>query len=187
MRFCRVYFWVVLCVAPFATALAQRLAAVTTGTRLRVVTCDGEVVTGEFGGLRGDTLDMAINRRLTSTEDFAPEKVRVARAIALDQIRTYAVFERYESRAGRGALVGSGLGLALIGVARATDLSYERKGGAATIPTIALAVPAALVLVVVGAALGSASGPEQWSMPQIVRASIIPAPTGMHAVLSVRF
>ena len=66
MRFCRVYFWVVLCVAPFATALAQRLAAVTTGTRLRVVTCDGEVVTGEFGGLRGDTLDMAINRRVTS-------------------------------------------------------------------------------------------------------------------------
>ena len=187
MRLCRVYIWVVLWVAPFVTAQAQRLAAVTTGTRLRVVTCDGEIVTGEFGGLRGDTVDMAIERRVTSTTDFPPEKVRVARAIAIDRIRTYAVFERYESRAGRGALVGSGLGLALIGVARATDLAYERKGGAATIPLIALAVPAALVLVVVGAALGSASGPEHWSMPQIVRASIDPVPTGIHAVFLVRF
>lgn len=65
----------------------------------------------------------------------------VTQAVAADCVRDYAVFERYGNSGGRGALVGGGLGLVLVGAAWAGDRSSERKGGTATIPSSAVAVP----------------------------------------------
>lgn len=172
---------------PLRPVLAQRLDAVAAGTRMRLTLYNGEVVTGESGYLRGDSLDVVITQRTQSQGAPPHSVVRRARSIALDSIRTYAVVVGREGRAGRGALVGAGLGLALIGAAAASDLAYERRGGAAQIPGVALATPAALIFVLVGAALGSASGAERWSEPQSVHAVAMPMPHGVRAAVSVAF
>jgi hypothetical protein len=177
----------VLTAASVTPAHAQRLASVPLGSQVRLVTCAGASITGKFGGIRSDSVDLAVDSVVTSTVTFPPDRVTVARAVAVDCVRTYSVFERYGSSAGRGALVGGGVGLALIGVAWAGDRAYERKGGAATLPAIAVAVPIALVLTGVGAWIGSASGPEQWSVPQGIAAQIRMLPRGGVAALSLRF
>jgi hypothetical protein len=187
MRWHFVGVWIAVLMIPVKPLPAQRLDSIAQGTRVRVVMDDGEVVTGAFGFLRGDSIDVTIFRPMKPGPAAPRESVRGARALAIGRIQNYAVFERNESRAGHGALVGAGFGLALIGVTLAGDIACERKGGAANIPATALAVPTALVLVVVGAVLGSHNGPERWSIPRTVHATMLTSPTGAGAALSVRF
>ncbi len=166
---------------------AQRLSAVPLGTPVRIVTCTGTTLAGRFGGIRGDSVDVAMDSVETSTVTFPPNRVTVARTVPADCVITYSVFERYGNRAGRGALVGAGLGLAVVGAAWASDRAYERRGGDAIIPTTAFAVPLALVLTGVGAWIGAVTGPEQWSVPRGIAAQIRMVPQGGVAALSVRF
>jgi hypothetical protein len=179
--------WIVIASCPIRPLPAQRLDAVAAGTRMRLTLCNGEVVMGESGYLRGDSLDVVITQRTQSADAPPLTVVRRARSIALDSIRTYAVVVGHEGRGGHGALVGASIGLALIGVALASDIAYERRGGAAQIPNVALATPVALVFVLVGAALGSASGAERWSEPRYVHALVLPTPHGLRAAVSVSF
>jgi hypothetical protein len=179
--------WIAIASCPLRPLPAQRLEAVAAGTRMRLTLCNGDVVVGESGYLRGDSLDVVITER-TASKDAPPlTQVRRARSIALDSIRTYAVVVGRKGRGPRGALIGAGLGLALIGAAAAGDIAFERRGGAAQIPGVALATPVALVFVLVGAAFGSASGEERWSEPQYVHAIVLPTPRGLRAAVSVGF
>ncbi len=161
-----------LAAASVTTAHAQRISTVPFGSRIRIETCLGAPIVGAFGGVRSDSIQVVIDSVVTSTTSFQPDRIVVARAIAVDCAWTYSVFERYGNRAGRGALVGAGVGLALIGAALAGDLAYERRGGAAQLPATAFAVPVALILTGIGALIGSASGPEQWSPPQATAAAL---------------
>ena len=172
---------------PIRPVLAQRLEAVAAGTRMRLTLCNGDVVMGESGYVRGDSLDVVIMQRTQSQAAPPLSVVRRARAIAIDSIRTFAVVVGHDGRAGRGALIGGGLGLALIGMAAASDIAYERRGGAAQLPGVAFATPVALVFVLVGVAVGSASGPERWSEPQSVHAVVLPTPHGLRAAVSLAF
>ncbi len=166
---------------------AQRLQDLPIGKPIRLETCTGKTLTGKFGGLRGDSVDVAIDSVVTSTVTFPPDRITIARTIGTDCVRSYSVFERYASSAGRGALIGAGLGAVVVGVAWASDRAYERQGGAASIPTTALAVPVALVLTGIGAWIGAVSGTEQWSTPQRIAVDFRPMPGGNLSALSVRF
>ena len=158
--------WIAIASGPFQPLPAQRLDAIAAGTRMRITLCNGEVVIGESGYLRGDSLDVVVTQR-TQGQDAAPlTLVRRTRSIARDSIRTYAVVVGRDGRGVNGALIGAGLGLAVIGAAAASDIAFERRGGAAQIPSVALATPVALLFVLVGAAMGSASGEDRWSEPQ---------------------
>jgi hypothetical protein len=179
--------WIAIASYPLRPLPAQRLESVAAGTRMRITLCNGDVVIGESGYLRGDSLDVVVTQR-TQAQGGAPlTLVRRTRSIARDSIRTYSVVVGRDGRAGDGALIGAGLGLAVIGVAAASDIAFDRRGGAAQIPSVALATPVAFIFVLVGAAMGSASGEDRWSEPQHVRAIVVPTPRGMHAVVSVTF
>lgn len=169
------------------TAGAQRIAAVPLGARMRIVTCTGTTITGKYGGISGDSIALAVDSMEAAPVGYAPERVTVARSVATSCVQTWSVFEKYGSAAGRGALVGGGLGLALISLAYAGDLANERRGGDTIIPATAFAVPVALVLTGIGAWLGAISGPEQWSVPTGMSASMRVVPGGGVTGLSVRF
>ena len=187
MRGCGRWVLTLVAIVSVRSACAQRLSTVPLGSRVRIVTCTGTTNAGRFGGIRGDSVDLAMDSVVTSSVTFPPDRITVARALPVSCAITYSVFERYGNSAGRGALVGGGLGLALVGAAWAGDRAYERKGGAATIPTIAIAVPIALVLTGIGAWIGAVSGPEQWSVPQGIGSDIRMLPPGALAALAVRF
>jgi hypothetical protein len=168
-------------------AHAQPLNTVPFGRPMRIATCTGAMLVGTFGGVRGDSIALAMDSVVTSTVTFPPERMTIARVVPTACVRSYSVLEGVGRRTGTGALVGAGLGLAFVGWAWAEDRAYERKGGAAMIPGTAFAVPIALVLTGVGAWIGSVSGPERWSTPQGLAAEFRAVPRGLGAGVSVRF
>lgn len=170
-----------------STLQAQPLATVRHGTTMRVETCTGATLTGRFEGVRADSLTLSSDSVVTSTVTFPPDRVTVTRAVATTCVRSYSVFERYGSSVGRGALVGGGIGLALVAVAYAGDRAYERRGGAATLPAVAFAVPVALALTGIGALIGTQSGPEEWSAPRAYGMHLRVLPQGGPGLLAIRF
>ena len=189
MRWRGVVLSTVLTLAAVASASAQRFASVVVGTQVRIVTADGTVTTGEFVGLRGDTALIARATVVPSTGPALGDQARVGRAIAVTDIRTYAIRVRSKSLAVYGALAGGGLALALIHATRSPDVGCDRDHPCGELPLTSrgLAVRAALVLVAAGTAIGAAVGPARWRVAQGAYASIVPVQSGVGVVCSVRF
>ena len=188
MKLYRVIGWTVLSVALATSVSAQRFVGVATGRQVRIVSVDGTIVTGEFVGLRSDTALIAMATVVPSTVPPSVHGTRVGRMIALDDIQSYAIRVRSKHRAVYGALVGGGLGLALLGVARKSDRSTEGKGvGKLPVEAQALARPAAVALTVAGALVGAAVGREHWGASKSIQAALGPSQARLGIALSVRF
>lgn len=68
-------------------AYAQRLSAIPSDTHMRLVTCTGATIAGKFAGLRGDSVEVAMDSVVASTVTFPPQRVTVTRAVAADSVR----------------------------------------------------------------------------------------------------
>ncbi len=169
---------IVVAVAVAATPVhAQPLSRVPLGTSVRVETCNGELLSGRFSGIRNDSVTVTRDSVVTSTVTFPPDRVTVERAVPTNCVRSYALFERYRSSTRNGALIGAGLGLTLATVAYSSDLAYERTGGAAHLPAIAFAIPVAVILTGLGAWMGHYGGEEVWSEPRAFSVNARVAPS----------
>ena len=69
--------WVLvfLTVVLVTPARAQRLSGVPSGTHMRIVTCTGTTIVGKFGGIRSDSVELALDSVVTSTVTFPPERI----------------------------------------------------------------------------------------------------------------
>jgi hypothetical protein len=148
-------------------ATAQRLGDIAPGTTMRIGTCENRQLQGRVKALRPNSI-IIVSDSLVSDIGFPIEKVQTANEVAVDCIVTYSVFKRYGSSAGEGALVGGGIGVALIVLGEVADARAQRRGQELFARSVVLTVPLAVVLTLVGAGLGSISGPEEWTQPQFV-------------------
>lgn len=173
LRLIRSAVWLVAAAAVSQHAQAQRLGDVKPGTMLRIGTCDDKQLQGRLKMLRPNSI-VIVSDSLVSDVGFPIEKVQTAIEVPVDCIATYSAFRRYGSSAGEGALVGGGIGLALIAAGELADARAQRRGKELFIRSSTLTVPLAVVLALIGAAIGSISGPEEWSQPQFVTQSAAP-------------
>jgi hypothetical protein len=167
---------------------AQRLAGVVPGRQVRLVTVDGTVVTGEFAGVRSDTALIAMAHVVRASREHGPDLECVAQAIAISEIGSYAIQAREKTWAIYGTLVGGGLGLTLLSVARANDRRWDREGIGGPAPSLRkLAGPAALALTGAGALVGAFIGPKTWVAPSGARATVLAQPRSVGMAVSVPF
>ncbi len=177
-------FALTLGIAP-TLAEAQPLDAVAFGTRMRIATCTGATVVGAFGGVSGDGIALAMDTVVTRPVTLSQERQRIARVVPSECVRTFSVFHGHDTRTGRGALIGAGFGVALVGWALAGDGVFGGPSRAATTPASAFAVVGAVVLTGLGALIGSVSGPERWSAPQRVAAAFRTMPPAIGADIPI--
>jgi hypothetical protein len=135
-----------LCLLPLAAG-AQPLSRVREGTLVRVETRDHDVFVGPIEKMRGDTLYLASYQKSPAI------------AVPSSMITGYSVSNgRDVARGmGRGVLVGGGIGLGLIAIARLTEGNSESM-----LPASAVAAAATVLLVVVGGVLGASDPPHLW-------------------------
>jgi hypothetical protein len=170
------------------TAVAQGLGPATIGRQVRIVTIDGNVVTGELVGLRTDTALIAMATVVPLGAVASSSTERVGLRIALASIQSHAVFIRYKRRTTYGALVGGGLGLVLVNAARvADDRAPGRSVGRLPVELRSLAWPAAVVLTGTGALIGSAIGPKRWVGPNGAHVTASPLPSGARVGIALSF
>ncbi len=117
---------------------------------------DGKRITGMVAAFDADTILLDVAARLARGD--------VPLAIPVATVRAYSVSggrDRWRG-ARRGALVGSVLGLVLIGVALHADATTDAD---LIVSSTMLVVPAAVGIVVIGAGLGALAGPRRWTSP----------------------
>ncbi len=132
------------------------------GTSVRLEMQDGERVTGTVLGLDADTMRLEPEKR--------PLRGEHSLAIPLGAVRAYSVSmgrDRWRG-AGRGALVGGILGVALIAYAVHADNTQNDL----IIPGTVFAVPGAVILTGLGAGVGALTAPRRWSSPIPLRVGV---------------
>jgi hypothetical protein len=192
MRLMSVIVWTVATFAPTAPAAAQRLAEVALGKHVRIVSADGTVVSGEFSGIRGDTVLVSMARVERPALETSRSREPVASRIALADVQSYALRVRTRRGVGfgaaSGALVGGGLGAAIFAVARASDRHWGNPAvDESDLESRALARHVAIVLTVAGSMVGALVGPKTWVVPHGVHAMLRAPEAGVGMALSVRF
>lgn len=130
------------------------------GARVRLEIRDGSHVVGTVQAIDADTIRLYRGREY---DPAAPLHV-----LPLRTVRSYAVsMGRARGRGARnGALVGGGLGLAVVAYAGYQDATAN---DIVIVPGTLVAVPIALGLTGIGALLGAQLAPDRWSSPVELR------------------
>ncbi len=129
----------------------QRLTDAVVGTRVRLDTTDGALVIGTIVSVDPDSVRVSTNA------------IGTILSLPLSRVVSYELsLGRNRARgAKRGAAVGGALGVALIvSTLRGDTVSVNRQRDDRH-----LAVPIAIGLTAVGAAIGAAIAPERWEPP----------------------
>lgn len=126
------------------------------GARVRLESQDGSHVVGTVQAIDADTI------RIYRGREYDPAVP--LHAVPLRAVRSYTVsMGRDRGRGARnGALIGGGLGLALVAYAGYQDAAAD---DAVIVPGSLVAVPVALGLTGIGALLGARLAPDRWSSP----------------------
>lgn len=138
-----------------AAAQATGSAPPPVGTRVRLETRDGSHIIGVVRAADADSIRLSLGR--------AGDPVERLSVLPLSAVRSYALSDGRDRRRGarNGALVGGGLGLALVAYAAYED----SRAGDIIIPGTLLAVPVAVGLTAVGTLAGTVFAPERWGAP----------------------
>lgn len=132
-------------------AHAQRMTEAVVGSRVRLDTTDGALLTGTVVSVDSDSV------RVSTHSSGAVVALPLSRVLSYDVSRG-----RERGRgAKRGALAGGAVGLALV-VSSLRGDTVDAKGRR---DDRRLAVPIAIGLTALGAAIGAALAPERWEVP----------------------
>lgn len=136
-----------------STLPAQRLGQLEPGTLVRITRSDGITLTGPLAEARSDSIF------LSSTEK------QPAVAIAAGSVTRYEFSRGKESRSGRGALLGAGVGLALAYLAGRNENSDFRIFSTTSGRVLTMALGLGL-----GAAITTSTAPPLWELPATAHA-----------------
>lgn len=139
---------VVLSISVSRAAHGQRITDGLIGSRVRLDTASGSLVTGTLMSIDADTI------RLERSGAGAIVAVPRARVISFD----VSAGREHGRGARRGALAGGAVGLVLIVASLRNDTATVNRQAS----DLRLAVPVGLGLVALGAGIGAASAPERW-------------------------
>jgi hypothetical protein len=137
-------------------AHGQRITDALIGSRVRLDTASGSLVTGTLMSIDADTI------RLANSGAGTMVAVPRARVISFD---VSAGHERGRG-ARRGALAGGAVGLVVIAASLRNDTTTVNRQPS----DLRLAVPVGLGLVALGAGIGAALAPERWAATSRVAA-----------------
>jgi hypothetical protein len=148
-------------------ARAQRLSTVQAGTLVRVETLDHDFFIGQLRLVAQDSVYLEAYQR------------DPAITLPLSGVLRYSTHGGRNFQAGSwgGMKVGGGIGLVLVGLGAAADLSAGGRESFVSATAVGVAVGA--VLIVLGAVAGTAGAPERWVPAEgavAVHASPVTAP-----------
>jgi hypothetical protein len=149
---------IVSCAIAPAAAHGQRLTERGVGSRVRIDTADGALVTGTVVSVDADTARIASGHATS------------ALAVTRSRIVSYEVSAGRERARGakRGTLIGGGIGLAVIALSLRRDTTTVDRQAS----DLGIAIPAAAIVTLLGAGLGAALAPERWESPSGVTAGL---------------